>query len=210
MPTSDAVVAGIDLAAIFPRWFTLRRGGYLTLLFAFVMQPWQLLNGATNFLTIVGSFNIFLGPFMGIMFVDYFVLRRRLIKLTAVYDESPSALYWYRHGFNWRAVVAWPLGWWFLIPGLAQRAMAEGALPMAWTRLYSLSWFVGSFTSGLIYWLFDRFVPMPDKHAVDDQDYFGHENGFVEGVDLEQLGKESLHGSEADVGKVATVTDKAV
>ncbi len=34
---SNAVVAGIDLAAVFPGWFTLRRGGYFTILFAFVM-----------------------------------------------------------------------------------------------------------------------------------------------------------------------------
>lgn len=59
---SNAVVAGTDLAATFPRRFTLRRGGYFTILFAFIMQPWSLLNGATSFLTVVGSFNVFLGP----------------------------------------------------------------------------------------------------------------------------------------------------
>ena len=36
---SNAVVAGIDLAALLPRWFTIRRGGYFTLAFAFIMQP---------------------------------------------------------------------------------------------------------------------------------------------------------------------------
>jgi nucleobase:cation symporter-1, NCS1 family len=61
---SNGVVAGIDLAALLPRWFTIRRGAYLTLAFVFVMQPWQLLNSATNFLTVVGSFNIFLAPFV--------------------------------------------------------------------------------------------------------------------------------------------------
>ncbi|KAH8194740.1 hypothetical protein TruAng_011098 [Truncatella angustata] len=52
---SNSVVAGIDLAALLPRWFTVRRGGYLTVMFAFFMQPWSLLNSATNFLTVVGS-----------------------------------------------------------------------------------------------------------------------------------------------------------
>ncbi|KAF4994641.1 hypothetical protein FGRMN_5638 [Fusarium graminum] len=36
---SNLVVAGIDLAALLPRWFTIRRGGYSTLACAFIMQP---------------------------------------------------------------------------------------------------------------------------------------------------------------------------
>ncbi|KAL3457017.1 permease for cytosine/purines, uracil, thiamine, allantoin-domain-containing protein [Aspergillus heterothallicus] len=36
---SNCVVAGIDLAALLPRWFTLRRGGYFTIAFVFVLQP---------------------------------------------------------------------------------------------------------------------------------------------------------------------------
>ena len=128
---------GIDLAAIAPRWITLRRGGYITILGAFIMQPWQLLNGATDFLTVVGSFSVFLGPFMGIYFVDYYVLRKRVMKLTELYEESPRSLYWYTGGWNLRAVIAWPAGWWYLIPGLAQRAVEPGAVWPGWTRLVS-------------------------------------------------------------------------
>lgn len=35
----NALSGGIDLAGLFPRFFTLRRGGYLTLLLAFVRIP---------------------------------------------------------------------------------------------------------------------------------------------------------------------------
>jgi nucleobase:cation symporter-1, NCS1 family len=68
---SNGVVAGIDLAALLPRWFTIRRGAYFTLAFVFFMQPWQLLNSATNFLTVVGSFNVFLGPFVNLLSLAY-------------------------------------------------------------------------------------------------------------------------------------------
>jgi NCS1 family nucleobase:cation symporter-1 len=90
---SNPVVAGIDLAALLPRWFTIRRGGYFTIAFAFIMQPCQLYNSATNFLTVVSSFNVFLGPFMGIIFADYFLIRKRTMKFTDLFDESPTMLY---------------------------------------------------------------------------------------------------------------------
>jgi NCS1 family nucleobase:cation symporter-1 len=170
---SNCVVAGIDLAALFPRWFTIRRGGYFTIVFVFVMQPWSLLNSATNFLTVVGSFNIFLGPLMGIMFADYFLLRKTTIKLTELFSTSPESIYWYTKGWNWRAAVAWPMGVWFLMPGLAQRAVDPTGFWAGWTRLYQLSWFLGCLVSGIVYMALDYFWPMPEKLAVDDLDYFG-------------------------------------
>ncbi|SPO03120.1 related to uracil permease [Cephalotrichum gorgonifer] len=170
---SNCVVAGIDLAALLPRWFTLRRGGYFTIIFVFIMQPWSLLNSASNFLTVVGSFNTFLGPLMGIMFADYFLLRKTTIKLTELFSNSPESIYWYTRGWNWRAAVAWPMGVWFLMPGLAQRAVDPKGFWPGWTRLYQLSWFLGCIVAGSVYLLLDYFWPMPEKLAVDDLDYFG-------------------------------------
>ncbi|KAH7174874.1 NCS1 nucleoside transporter [Fusarium flagelliforme] len=170
---SNLVVAGIDLAALLPRWFTIRRGAYATLASAFIMQPWSLLNSATNFLTVVGSFNVFLGPLMGIMFADYFILRKRTIKLTELYANSQESIYWYSKGWNWRAAIAWGLGVWFLLPGLAQRGMDPKGFWGGWTRLYQIGWFAGCFVSGTIFLGLDYFWPMPEKLAVDDMDYFG-------------------------------------
>ena len=191
---SNAVVAGIDLAAILPRWFTLRRGGYFTILFAFVMQPWQLLNGATSFLTVVGSFNVFLDPFMGIMFADYYVLRKRTIKLRDLYDESANSLYWYSRGLNWRAAVAWPFGFWFLLAGLAQRAINEDAHWAGWSDLYNLSWFLGAIVSGLMYLVLDHFWPMSWKQAIDDEDVFGTGGAGIVQVDGEVMANDVKQG----------------
>lgn len=169
---SNSVVAGIDLAAVLPRWFTVRRGGYFTIFFVFVMQPWSLLNSATSFLTVVGSLNVFLGPLMGIMFADYFVVHSTIIKLTDLYGGEES-IYWFYGGWNWRAVVAWPAGVWFLMPGLVQRAVDADAIWPGWTRLYQLSWFLGCLVSGGVYLALDYFWPIRNRLAVDDEDYFG-------------------------------------
>ena len=183
---SNSVIAGIDLAALLPRWFTVRRGGYFTILFAFIMQPWSLYNSATNFLTVVSSFNVFLGPLMGIMYADYFVIRKRTIKLTALYGSTPQSIYWYRGGWNWRACIAWPLSVWFLLPGLVQRASYPKEFWAGWTRLYQLSWLLGAVVSGLAYLVLDYFWPIEHKTEVDDEDFFGTftENPILEGVDM--------------------------
>lgn len=192
---SNSVVAGIDLAALLPRWFTVRRGGYVTVASVFVMQPWSLLNSATNFLTVVGSFNVFLGPLMGIMFADYFLLRKTNIKLTDLYGSGPQSIYWYARGWNWRAAIAWIAGVWFLLPGLAQRAVAPKDIWAGWTRLYQLSWFLGCLVSGLTYLALDYFWPVPERLAVDDMDYFGTfgEAPVLDGVGSPEEG--SMRGS---------------
>lgn len=191
---SNCVVAGIDLAALLPRWFTLRRGAYVTLLCVLVMQPWSLLNTATNFLTVVGSFNVFLGPLMGIMFADYFVLRRTNVKLSELYANSEGSIYWYVGGWNWRAAVAWLAGVWFLMPGLVQRAVAPGGFWPGWTRLYQMSWFLGCAVSGVVYLLLDWGFPMPEKLAVDEADYFGTfgEPAVLEAVESPAVDEQTL------------------
>lgn len=200
---SNSVVAGIDLAAIMPRWFTIRRGGYFTIFFAFVMQPWSLLNSATNFLTVVSSLSVFLGPLMGIMFADYFIVRKTTIKLTALYDNSDSSPYWYWKGWNWRAVIAWPAGVWFLMPGLVQKAIASDTVWPGWTRLYQLAWYLGCLVSGLTYLLLDHFWPIRERLVVDDEDYFGTFCEATTILDFDQDG-----GSESKSGISAPADGK--
>jgi NCS1 family nucleobase:cation symporter-1 len=59
---NNGVSAGIDLAALFPRFFTIRRGMILMSAVAFIIQSWQLLNGASKFLNVLGGYGVFLGP----------------------------------------------------------------------------------------------------------------------------------------------------
>ncbi|CZR63717.1 related to uracil permease [Phialocephala subalpina] len=186
---SNAVVAGIDLAAIFPRYFTIRRGGYLTVLFVFIMQPWQLLNSASIFLTVVGGYASFLGPFMGVQFADYFLLRQQNLKLTDLYEMSPKSIYWYSRGVNWRAPVAFVLGLWMLLPGFAEHVRQPTKIWNGWTHMYWIAWFLGCFVSGGIYVILDFVFPMQHKGEIDDQDYFGT---FTE--------IETLEGSSRDSG----------
>lgn len=202
---SNSVVAGIDLAALMPRWFTIRRGGYFTILFAFLMQPWSLLNSATSFLTVISSLSVFLGPLMGIMFADYFLIRRTTIKLTALYDHSENGPYRYAKGWNWRAALAWPAGVWFLLPGLVQKAVAPDAVWSGWTHLYQLSWYLDCLVSGIVHLVLGRFWPIRERLVTDDQDYFGT---FEEATII--IGPDVVGGSEFNTSAPGQANEKSM
>jgi NCS1 family nucleobase:cation symporter-1 len=52
----------------------------------------------------MNAYSIFLGPFAGIMAVDFYLVRKGLIDVHALY--SPHGRYRYTGGVNWRAAVA--------------------------------------------------------------------------------------------------------
>jgi len=99
----------------------------------------------------------------------------------------PPVAFRYTAGFNLRAAVAWPAGFWFLLPGLAQRAVEPGVVWPGWTRLYNLAWFLGFSVAAVTYLTLHLVWPMKDLQAVDDEDYFGTfgEPYVINGVEVE-------------------------
>jgi NCS1 family nucleobase:cation symporter-1 len=171
---NNGISAGIDLTSLFPRFFTIRRGMLLMSAVAFIVQPWQLLNGASKFLTVLGGYGVFLGPMTGVMFADYFLLRKRLIKLTDLYEYSPQSIYWYWKGMNWRPLVAWLMGVWITLPGFATFVQNRTAKELpGWSHMYDISYPLGVSLSVLTYWALNALSPVPGLGTVDDLDYFG-------------------------------------
>lgn len=192
---ANMLVNGIDLAALAPRWFDIRRGGYFTAIFAFIMQPWDLLNGASKFLTVVGGFAVFIGPLTGIVFADYYFVRRRLLKLTSLYDLSSNSIYWYTKGFIWRAPVAWISGFWSLMPGFVHRVQDPSVELAGWTKLYYMTYPVGILFALITYLALDYFWLIEYKVVEDDEDYFGTFNelsqqDYLDGVAISREGQQ--------------------
>lgn len=46
------------------------------------------------------------------MLADYHIIRRHKLKLNDLYTGDPDGIYWYWHGFNWRALIAFISGIW--------------------------------------------------------------------------------------------------
>lgn len=141
----NAVAGGIDLAGMWPRYINIRRGAIITFIAAWIVQPWQLVNKAVTFIQVLSSFSVFLSPMIGLMAVDFYLLRGRKIRLTHLYNSTNSS-YWYWNGVNWRAIVAWVCGWVPTIGGLVVTVNQDTNAPRALFELYFMAFFIGEYS----------------------------------------------------------------
>jgi nucleobase:cation symporter-1, NCS1 family len=140
---ANVVSPANDLANAFPRLIDFKTGGLLTGIIGILIQPWKLLADPSGYIfTWLLGYSGGLGAVAGVLIVDYWLVRRRRLRLEDLYLTDGA--YSYRNGWNWRAVAATAVGC----------ALAWGGLLVpVLGRLYDYAWFVGLLTSGIAYWL---------------------------------------------------------
>lgn len=176
----NALAGGIDLSSVFPRYINIRRGAYITALLSPIVNPWQLVGTATTFLSVLSSYSVFLAPMTGMMFASYVVVNRRKIKVDDLYQGHGGSIYWYTHGVNFRAPVAWAVGVAPCLPGFIGAVNGSVMLPEGMTKLFYLNYLYGFLSSAgvyiLLHWIFparnvDRFVRTSPSAAEVQQFY---------------------------------------
>lgn len=133
----NAFEGGMDLSGIFPRFINITRGSLITAILLWPAQPWTYYNGASTFLTVISSFSIFMTPIIAIVTSDFWVIRRRNIKLSDLYTDDPNANYWYNYGINWRSIVVLLISFASGIPGLCSLANPKIKMDNGITNFYS-------------------------------------------------------------------------
>lgn len=101
--TQNCISTSMDLAGTLPRFITLRRGGFVVAIVGLVIQPWRFLTQATTFLSVIGSFAVFIAPMTAILVCDYWVIRQRKIKIPDLYKSD--GIFWFNFGLNWKAFL---------------------------------------------------------------------------------------------------------
>lgn len=162
----------MDLAGLLPRFINIRRGAYLTLCISILLQPWQLLSSASVFISVLSAYSVFLGPLMGIMITDYWLIRHRRLKLGDLYRSGPDGIYWFWHGYNPRAFLAWLCGWGPMLPGFIAHINSKLLVPEPATELYYLAFPAGFAISAVVFYAISRLWPAPGLGQVDDFDDF--------------------------------------
>ncbi len=102
---------------------TWKQGTILTGVLSVITFPWVLLNSQW-FFTFINVYAAFLGPILGIMVSDYWVVRKQSLSVDDLYADRGGA-YWFRSGFS-------PAGYIALILASAVSLV-----------FLSVSWFVG-------------------------------------------------------------------
>ncbi|MFP5470476.1 MAG: NCS1 family nucleobase:cation symporter-1 [Bacteroidia bacterium] len=123
---------------LIPKKISFRTGGFITGIIGIIICPWLLMDEISSILIFISGL---LGPVLGILLSDYFLVRKKNIVLVELFKEN--GIYAYSSGFNSAAILS-------LIAGISV------ALIGFWIKelefLYSLSWFTGFTISFFLYY----------------------------------------------------------
>jgi nucleobase:cation symporter-1, NCS1 family len=138
---ANFVSPAFDFANVFPKRINFKRGGYIAAAIALVLYPWApWQTGAAQFVNFIGAT---MGPVFGIMMVDYYLIRKGVLDVNALYQENGE--FRFQNGWHVKAFIAFFVGMIFssILPTFTT------ILP-SWWGVYG--WFFGVAIAGAIYY----------------------------------------------------------
>ncbi|SMG17891.1 NCS1 family nucleobase:cation symporter-1 [Paraburkholderia susongensis] len=133
-----------DLANVWPKRITFRRGGIISAVLALMVMPWNLYSNPIVVNYFLGGLGAFLGPIFGIMAVDYFLVNRGIINIRDLYRSDEAGEYYFRNGVNPKAIAVF-------VPTAAVAAVV--ALLPALSAIAAFSWPIGLLSAAAAYFL---------------------------------------------------------
>ncbi|MFD2756620.1 NCS1 family nucleobase:cation symporter-1 [Comamonas terrae] len=145
---ANFVSSAFDISNVFPRQISFKRGGYIAAVIALVLYPFAPWDGsAAHFVNAIGAT---MGPLLGIIVIDYYLIARGRVNVEALYQEEGE--YRYQGGWNINALAATIVGSIFstILPNFT-------SLLPAWWGTYG--WFFGVFIGGVVYYVLSLVQP---------------------------------------------------
>ncbi|POS78332.1 NCS1 nucleoside transporter [Diaporthe helianthi] len=130
----NSVAAAMDMASYSPKWLTIRRCSYIIAA-----------------LGVLSGFGTFYGPISGILVADFWIVRKRLIKMRDLYIGNEESIYWYWNGFNWRAFVAFVVSIAPALPGYIMSCANINGVPNNAMKLSRLGFIIGFVVAVVVY-----------------------------------------------------------
>ena len=151
---ANFVSPAFDFANVFPRRIDFKKGGYIAAGIALVLYPFAPWEG--NAAAFVGAIGATMGPLLGIILADYYLLAKGEIDVEALYREDGR--YRYQGGWNLNALVAAAAGALFssILPNFT-------TLLPSWWGIYG--WFFGVAIGAIAYLLLSMVTRRPVKVA---------------------------------------------
>lgn len=165
---ANVVSPANDFAHLAPRKISFRLGGLITGVVGILMMPWKLVADPSGYIfTWLVGYSALLGPIGGILIADYFVCRRQVLDLAALYREEGE--YTFTRGYSWVALFALVVAVLPNLPGflVTVKAIEPAAISSGWVTLYNYSWFVGFGIAFVMYIALRKLlaVPKPQPQA---------------------------------------------
>jgi len=133
---ANVVSPANDFANAFPRAISFKTGGLITGVLGIAIQPWKLLADPSGYIyTWLLGYSGGLGSIAGVLVADYWIRRRRELRLEDLYLADGEY-----GGWNLRALAATAAGCFLAWGGFVFPVLKP---------LYDYAWFVGFFAAGL-------------------------------------------------------------
>lgn len=154
---ANTVGPAYDFAAISPKHINFARGGYITAVLGILMMPWKLIESTEGYIfTWLIGYSALLGPVLGVMLADYWIVRKRKISVDDLFKLEGR--YTYTNGWNPAALIAFAAGVLPNIPGFLHTVL-PGVFPDVspiFKHIYTFAWFVGVAVAMAVYLLLMR------------------------------------------------------
>lgn len=219
---ANSIPFSCDLCGLLPKYFTIVRAQVLVGFLAWAIVPWKFLENATKFITFLGSYSIFVGPLLGALLADFYVIRRGNLHVPSLYSKRPDGIYYYFKGCNIESLICWIVSIVIAVPGL-YRAYYPTKLTQQASDIYSSGWlftFLMCFVLHSVCGLIRKPKIYPDSHsdAPTTWEYMVPTNGFFEddepingvGYPSEINIEDDQEGSSSIPSEKKTVTDTTV
>jgi nucleobase:cation symporter-1, NCS1 family len=108
-----------------------------------VITPWHLYSSPDAIFYFLGGLGALLGPLFGVIFTDYYLIRRQRVSIEELYLDDPRSRYYYRRGWNPKALIA---------GGVAAVFSLFVAFYAPWKDWSAFSWFVGVTIAAVLYY----------------------------------------------------------
>jgi nucleobase:cation symporter-1, NCS1 family len=163
--SANSVSAAVDLATLFPKYLNLRRAQYVTaFLGAWALCPWEILASADSLLTFMDGYSIWMAPLAGILIVDYWIVNGQRASIPDMY--RPDGIYAYeKWGTNWRAAVAFVVGFAPLLPGFAQAVNPTVSVSNGAANIYAIGYLYAFLSSSVLYIVLSKVWPPKSEYT---------------------------------------------
>ena len=135
---ANFVSPAFDFSNCAPQKISFRTGGMIAAVGSILLTPWNLFNSPELIHYTLDVLGAFIGPLFGILIADFYLIKRGRVSVDDLFDDTPQGKYWYRNGFNPKAIAA-------LLPSVGL-GLIISFIP-ALHEVANFSWFIGVFLS---------------------------------------------------------------
>ncbi|KAA9002755.1 NCS1 family nucleobase:cation symporter-1 [Affinibrenneria salicis] len=139
---ANFVSPAFDFSNCSPQRISFRTGGMIAAVGSVLLTPWNLFQSPELIHYTLDVLGAFIGPLFGILLTDFYLIKRGRISTNDLFNATPQGEYWYRGGFNPKAVAA-------LLPAVAI-GLVISFIP-ALHAVANFSWFIGAFLAACGY-----------------------------------------------------------